>query len=227
RTAGPLGGDLLPEPHPGLLDRDGALALELWPLAQVRLPTPGAPEELFLLEGNGRHGAKLVAIPLGFERHDETLWDWFRERGLGGSETAGTEEAEEQMPYLGLATFTADDARNFFGREQEAEAFANRLRVQPILAVVGPSGAGKSSFVQAGVIPLLPKTWRAITLRPGASPLGSVAQKLAQLGAPMSDLPAAIGRNVDALALHLCNWTRRNQAPLLLVIDQFEELLTL
>jgi len=227
RNARPLSGDPLAESHPALLNRDGALALELWPLVQVRVPTPGAPEELFLLEGNGRHGAKLVAIPLGFERHDETLWDWFRDRGLGASEAAAPEGAEEQAPYLGLAAFTAGDAKNFFGREQEAEAFANRLRVQPILAVVGPSGAGKSSFVQAGVIPLLPDTWRAITLRPGPSPLASLAQKLTQLGAPMADLPAAIARDGDALALHLRNSALQTQATLLLVIDQFEELLTL
>ena len=65
------------------------------------------------------------------------------------SEAAG----EEACPFPGLSPFTAAEAASFFGREREIEAFVNRLRVTPLLAVVGPSGAGKSSFVQAGVLP--------------------------------------------------------------------------
>src|SRR5204863_40040 len=79
----------------------------------------------------------------------------------------------------GLEAFGPGDAELFVGRERETEAFVNRLRVQPLLALFGPSGAGKSSFVQAGVIPSLPAGWRAITMRPGAAPFDALAAALA------------------------------------------------
>ena len=60
------------------------------------------------------------------------------------------------MGTVSLRPFQPGDAPFFYGRERAAEAFANRLRAQPLLCVVGPSGAGKSSFVQAGLIPALP-----------------------------------------------------------------------
>src|SRR5678816_3126798 len=96
--------------------------------------------------------------------------------------------------YKGLRTFGPEDADNFFGREREAESFANRLRLANFLAVVGPSGTGKSSFVLAGVLPLLPAGTEVVVLRPGANP---------QLPALPSD-----------------------DRPRLVVVDQFEELIT-
>src|SRR6185503_7234383 len=100
-------------------------------------------EELFFFEGSGRNGAKLVAMPSGFERYDEVLWTWlgsnFFEVGEEQASDAGT--TQERIPYPGLSPFTQADAELFFGREREVESFLNRLRVQPLLAVVGPSGA--------------------------------------------------------------------------------------
>ena len=215
----------LPPNQPMLIDRSGAPMLSLWPLAQVMTPSPGAAEELFLLEGTGRHGAKLAAIPLGFERHDEALWDWCQEHlvALSGHEAAAA--SEERTPYLGLASFTSEDTKNFFGREKEAEAFANRLRIQALLAVVGPSGAGKSSFIQAGVIPLLPSGWRAFTLRPGPTPFAALAAKLGQEGVSLS--PSAIAGRPEIVGQALRENARRSGGTVVLIVDQFEELLTL
>ena len=109
-----------------------------------------------MLEGKGRQGARLAAITAGFELQDEEAWEWLRKNlFIEGGEEEPSGGIEERSPYPGLASFTSADAELFYGREREAEAFLNRLRVQPLLAVVGPSGAGKSSFVQAGVIPAL------------------------------------------------------------------------
>jgi len=217
----------MPEGRPMLIDRDGTPVLSLWPLMQTRVPSPGVPEELFMLEGNGRHGAKLVAIPLGFERHDEMLWGWFRENVIDVSDESAVGPSQEAAPYLGLAAFTPDDAKNFFGREQEAEAFANRLRLHALLAVVGPSGSGKSSFVQAGVIPLLPSNWRPITFRPGASPMAAMAACLAHHHRPMSNWRELLWRNADTLGDHLRAWAQETGTTVVVVVDQFEELLTL
>src|SRR6185503_13124905 len=130
-----------------LLDRDGAAVLALAPLVQIAAPAPGADEEVFLFDGPAPSGARLVAWPGGFERHDQAIWSWFA-TGLAG---AGDEERPASLtaraPWPGLAAFTAADAASYCGREREIEAFANRLRARSLLAVVGPSGAGKSSFL--------------------------------------------------------------------------------
>jgi hypothetical protein len=61
-------------------------------------------------------------------------------------------------PYLGLAAFTEDDSRFFFGRRKTVQALAEALKSRPrLLLVMGPSGSGKSSVVQAGMIPELRK----------------------------------------------------------------------
>ena len=58
-------------------------------------------------------------------------------------------------PFKGLASFEADDAQYFFGRERLVAELVARLVGAPLLAVVGPSGSGKSSVVKAGLLPAL------------------------------------------------------------------------
>lgn len=205
---------------PILVDFDGRPVLQLAPLIQIAAPTPGAAEELFLFAGGRRglgRGARLVAEPHGFERLDDTVWDWFRAHLLAFDDAAP--QQLEQAPYRGLSSFTESDAERFFGRERAADAFANQLLLQPLVAVVGPSGAGKSSFVQAGVLPRLPAGWRALVFRPGASPRAALAAR--------TGLPAAIATEGDpaAIAAHLRG--RTGEQTLVLVVDQFEEIFTL
>ncbi|MCE9578291.1 MAG: protein kinase, partial [Deltaproteobacteria bacterium] len=185
--------------EPALVDFDGRPVLALAPLVAIAAPAPGARDELFLFAGPGRgrgRGARLVAVPDGFERHDDDVWAWMRAHLLGGDALAAR-PTDEAAPYRGLAAFTAADADRFVGRERQADALLNRLLVTPLVAVVGPSGAGKSSFVQAGLVPRLPAGWRAVVLRPGHAPLAAFAR----------------------VAL--------DDAPLVIVVDQFEELFTL
>jgi WD40 repeat protein/serine/threonine protein kinase len=184
------------EGRPVLADADRRPVLVLWPLAQLASPSPGAPEELFLLEGHGRRGARLVGGAVGFERQDEQVWDYFRQSILDES-LAESGPNPETTPYRGLAPFTSDDAKLYFGREREAEAFANRLKVQTLIVVAGPSGVGKSSFVQAGVVPTLPAGSSVVVIRPGSTPLATLDARL------------------------------QGDEPALLVVDQFEELFTL
>ncbi len=168
----------LPDGEAALLDAEGVPVCVLGPLVQIAAPAPGAAEEVFLLEGPGRHGARLVAIPGGFERQDDAPWEFLRAR-LAGDDREGRQEDAERPPWPGLAPFTVADAARYVGREREAQAVANRLRVTPLLAVVGPSGAGKSSFVQAGVLPILPAGWRTAVTRPGSDPEAAIARALA------------------------------------------------
>jgi len=107
-------------------------------------------------------------------------------------------------PYKGLATFDADDADYFFGRERLVADVIARLVGAPLLAVVGASGSGKSSVVRAGLLPalaggVLPGSdrWRRELIRPGEHPM---------------------------LELHRARF--RGDGRVLLVVDQFEETFT-
>jgi WD40 repeat protein/tRNA A-37 threonylcarbamoyl transferase component Bud32 len=227
-------GPLRLEPGEGdvvLAAPDGEVVLALRPLCQLLAPAPGTPEELFLFDGPGRHGATLAAFPVGFERHDPSFWDWYQE-SLGedadDDDDAGRADSmDAHPPYLGLSSFSPADAGHYFGREREVESCVNRLRVEPLLAVVGPSGAGKSSFVQAGIIPALPAGWRSVTVRPGPAPLAQLAARLEREDIALADLRDQLGRQPDALAQALRAAAAARGETLLLVVDQFEELITL
>ncbi|ACY18086.1 protein kinase domain-containing protein [Haliangium ochraceum] len=221
----------LPEGTVALVSASGEIVLPLWPLCQILAPSPGALEEMFLFDGAGRHGAVMVAFPVGFERNDSGFWDWFHEhlvdRAPEIDAKGRAQTADAHAPYRGLSAFSADDVQHYFGREHEVEACVNRLRVEPQLAVVGPSGAGKSSFVHAGVIPALPDGWRAIAVRPGPMPLEQLSAALVRADIDPGDLRARLRRNSDALARILRSAARERGETLLLFVDQFEELLTL
>lgn len=159
----------------------------------------------------------------------------------------------EGSPFRGLLPFTERQAHLFFGRDDEVAQFLERLRQEPVLAVVGPSGAGKSSFVRAGVIPRLmeQERWTVLSVRPGRQPFEALASLLLRPdtagaashptmrsvpppGAPEAPRdPAAETRLCDELvesparlALHLHLLAEQHQAPLLLFVDQLEELAT-
>ncbi len=210
-----------------LLGAEGAVALVLWPLAQMLPATPGAPEELFLFQGASRFGSRLRARPHGFERYDDELEPWLLANGLSErTEEESGEGPSAQAPYRGLSSFTAADSANFFGREREAQAFANRLRILPLMAVVGPSGVGKSSFVQAGVVPLLEGA-HVLTVRPGPNPLASLETRLRQEGIRLEGLRRELTANPRMLGRKLEEAAVARGGQVLLVVDQFEELLTL
>ena len=111
-------------------------------------------------------------------------------------------------PYRGLLAFWPQHHRFFFGREKEVrelcERFQTLLTTQAprMLIVDGASGAGKSSFVQAGasqpLLSLLGPQALALRLLPGNAPLQALERALA--------LP-------------------RGGRPLLLLVEQLEELI--
>jgi hypothetical protein len=196
----------LPAGEPVLLDGDGRPVLALSPLVVAAPPSPGEPPELFFLEGPARRGARLVAHPARFEHADERPWEWLRAQGIG-ADTADRDHArDEAAPWRGLASFHKDDAALFFGRERQVEAVVNRLRAVSLVAVVGPSGAGKSSFAHAGVAPAL-QDHTTVSVRPGAMPTAALAAALER-------------EHIDPVA-------PARLGPVLLIVDQLEELFTL
>ncbi|SOD65683.1 WD40 repeat [Streptomyces zhaozhouensis] len=127
------------------------------------------------------------------------------------------------LPYPGLRPFTSEDAAWFHGRGEAIEDVLAALRHHRLVLLLGPSGAGKSSLVQAGVLPALARgrlpgsaRWAPVVARPGRD----LAAELEAAG-----LPGAVDEGVDAA------WERRLAAEpdrdgLVVVVDQFEELLT-
>ncbi|MGV9642905.1 nSTAND1 domain-containing NTPase [Streptomyces sp. NPDC003514] len=147
-----------------------------------------------------------------------------------------------QPPYPGLEPFTEDDAGVFFGRDREIRDLVGRLhpsvpgRAHRFVAVIGPSGSGKSSLVLAGLLPALRRrrgSWAiASPCTPGADPLTGLASSLAAVGTDMTvdQVRAELAGGAEGLR-RCANRVRSvrggRTVPLLLVVDQLEELFTL
>jgi WD40 repeat protein len=150
-------------------------------------------------------------------------------------------------PYPGLRPFRRDEAHLFFGREAALALMLERLREQHFLAVTGPSGCGKSSLVRAGLLHALElgdlgrahENWRMVVLRPGDSPLNSLAKALATEFAPELtrvgqgdsvnlDQELLIRSQIERGPAGLAEWLESVESDsnrsVLLLIDQFEEI---
>ncbi|MEI6427933.1 MAG: hypothetical protein WCO45_06015, partial [Pseudanabaena sp. ELA607] len=62
---------------------------------------------------------------------------------------------DANSPYLGLASFTAETSKNFYGRKKLVESLLQELEKDNLIFLLGASGSGKSSLVKAGIIPKL------------------------------------------------------------------------
>ncbi|MGH3710303.1 MAG: TIR domain-containing protein [Pseudonocardiaceae bacterium] len=143
--------------------------------------------------------------------------------------------ADDRSPFPGLRAFEAKDHQVFFGRRDEVEKLAGLLRSpveraeRAVLLVVGPSGCGKSSLVRAGLLPVLaeePGWWTLPPILPGNDPVGALARELA---AATQQTVAQVHHQLDDNGLTgLADKLLPAVGPrrLLVVVDQFEELLT-
>ena len=97
-----------------------------------------------------------------------------------------------------------------------------------MLALIAPSGAGKSSFLRAGLLPTLPRGWKALIATPGNRPFQSLAHALAPAFAGDAQAVQALLRFEDAdTAVSLLQRFRQRHEHALVILDQFEELFTL
>jgi WD40 repeat protein len=150
---------------------------------------------------------------------------------------------DDRSPFPGLRPLDTDEHSVFFGRAAEIEQLATLLRspaerADPaVLLVVGPSGCGKSSLVRAGLLPVMAaeaEWWTLPAILPGTTPVAALARELAasarQVGLEwtVTDVRHRLDAGdltglVDDLLLAVPGPRRRH---LLIVVDQFEELLT-
>ena len=111
-------------------------------------------------------------------------------------------------PWPGLAAYDTHQADLFFGRTRVVAALQERLTLpEPLVAVIGASGTGKSSVVKAGLAAAAAtadEPWSIVgPHRPGEDPVGI----LRVLSDEIADTPVT--------------------APVLVLLDQFEEIYTL
>ncbi len=132
-----------------------------------------------------------------------------------------SEDDQTSCPYMGLASFRAEDAGSFFGREALVGELAARIVGVGLLGVIGASGSGKTSLLAAGLrsslaAGLLPgsASWRQVAMRPGEHPMAELRRAL---DGPASGEADPIGWAADSL---------QAGERLVLIVDQFEEIFT-
>lgn len=149
------------------------------------------------------------------------------------------ELADDLCPYVGLDAFAEEQRSVFFGRERLVQEALHSLETSRLLVIVGPSGSGKSSLVLAGLLPALKSgaapgsgQWRcAPRMVPGSEPLANLARVLHTLQMePATDADRWAELQAGQLAdepQHILDLIAQQDAPVLLVVDQFEETFTL
>ncbi len=131
-------------------------------------------------------------------------------------------------PFLGPQPYRAGDRHRFFGREELARKLANRVLAHPCVTLFGPSGAGKSSLMDAGVIPLLQEEhdFRVVHIDgwlKDEEPLKRLIQVMFKDLELRSSSPEPNGSWELEETLGLAE--RRSDRPILIYLDQFEQLL--
>lgn len=156
-------------------------------------------------------------------------------------------------PYQGLKAFRESDGDRFFGRDRHIQILWDKfqdLHHKPdsvrILPIYGPSGSGKSSLARAGLIPALGQKplpgrdrARVAVLTPGTHPLEALATVLARI-ATQDDTPVAKAREFETVLVQTSSTQQHDglrriagafpdidALPLIVLVDQFEELYTL
>ncbi|MGD9063231.1 MAG: ATP-binding protein [Desulfobacterales bacterium] len=148
-------------------------------------------------------------------------------------------QPQVQNPFVGLRPFESEDSLYYFGRGDQIKALLRQLHQTRFLAVVGSSGCGKSSLVRAGLIPNLEAgflvqnrdLWHIATMKPGDAPLQSLARALFSVLGESTETKSletyteTIRRSgAQAVLEKTLPVLDRQDANLLLLVDQFEEL---
>ena len=167
---------------------------------------------------------------------------------LGGSDAVGYRRPVKLTgsPFVGLRAMTEADADLFFGREAEVEALVETVQANRLVAVVADSGAGKSSLVMAGLIPRVrggalqdrwvpdQRVWQVVVMRPGGDPVENLRVGITQAAERLGldgETRAALRRRIDPGRTDEWIYALQCDLPVketetLLIVDQFEELLT-
>src|SRR5918992_1040250 len=193
---------------------------------------------------------QVIDLTKNSEEGYERLWNGLIRCGLDPKDYFPWDP--KRSPYPGLPAFEEEDAAVFFGRDESIQDGLDKLnqlrryhRGQRLLMFLGASGSGKSSLVRAGIVPRLrrdPDAWLVVNpFRPRQRPFAELSIALSEAfgrhGQPQdpsviedSLIQAANDRSADDNILVQLAWdlgiaAGQRDAIVVLVIDQFEELL--
>jgi len=148
-------------------------------------------------------------------------------------------EVSGPNPFVGPRPF--ERGERLFGRDREISELHLRLSAERIILLHSPSGAGKSSLLQAGLLPLLARSfdvWGPVRVNGETGETAETAASgnryvLSTVQGFEEGVPAALRQGGDSLsdqslAAYFAQRPRRKSAPpnVLLIFDQFEEILT-
>ncbi len=147
-----------------------------------------------------------------------------------------SETIDENSPYLGLESFTANDSNRFYGRKKLIADLLKDLEKDNLIFLLGASGSGKSSLVKAGIIPKFShknKLFAELSFVPGDAPFEAFFDEL-QTSLPKqlksynkSEIKRLI-KTTDNLQLNLSSiieQLRQGKSDFWIIfIDQFEEI---
>src|SRR5512135_1608417 len=140
-------------------------------------------------------------------------------------------------PYKGLMPYTEHDAAYFFGRDADRDLVVANLMASRLTVLYGPSGVGKSSLLRAGVIRDLRETSADTSAQFGLRPVVAAYHAFwrddplvglaTALRAALPDQHAAelVPAHTALSVALLRDVTRRLDADVVLVCDQFEEVM--
>jgi WD40 repeat protein len=226
----------------------GEVSFSQMALKHLKDPLPDLPNIPPHLPSNLNPILQRATAKLPHERYSDVrqMAQDFRRALQGDSGSLTLDQAERiyhgeiSNPYKGLRAFEEADAGDFYGREGLIEQILERMRYDRFLAVVGPSGSGKSSVIRAGVIPGLRQgglplsdQWFMVEMLPGSHPIENLVAALlsvavtppANLAQRLRQDPLGLLNALEEVLPDLPN--TEEDPPLLLFIDQFEEVFTL
>ncbi|AZO79335.1 MULTISPECIES: ATP-binding protein [unclassified Bosea (in: a-proteobacteria)] len=169
------------------------------------------------------------ALPEGFS--DDIGLDAFAPESLP--------ETIKISPFKGLDSFSEQDAAVFVGREKATAELCAKLRDPELRLVIvaAPSGSGKSSLIRAGVVPQLTKERmlgasgthaHVIMNGPGLAPIEELVAAVLEGAERAPDFKVAVDAlESDPKSLASLLQGRFGDKPVILILDQFEELFTL
>ena len=162
--------------------------------------------------------------------------------------TLGAPRPLTDDPFVGLRAMTEKEADRFFGRGAEVAELISDLRRNRLVAIVADSGAGKSSLAMAGLAPAYrggaladparrgpdDAFWHVVVMRPGGDPLEGLRRGITEAAERMGlspDARASLRRRVTLDDAKETAYALRCDLPAgatetLLIVDQFDELLT-
>ncbi|GAK56483.1 PBS lyase HEAT-like repeat [Candidatus Vecturithrix granuli] len=132
-----------------------------------------------------------------------------------------------QSPYKGLAPYDVADKDNFFGRKRETQILLGKIFANNVTLLFAGTGVGKSSLLRAAIFPALTEqhaldvVYYADWVR---EPLEGLKTTIQQTLSANGKITGRELKKNDELLSFLTTCTAYASEPLILMLDQFEEL---